>query len=96
MKIVTLRDRHSHRRYIGVPETWDEGYDMIADALQEGLKGGKDSALSSVCERVVFGLFNIEAPNPRTAMAFLMQRICEREGAGLDAEDLRKNQSARR
>ena len=70
---------------------------MIAEQMEKGFSGGSDSTLSSVCERVALGLFEdvFNAPNQRLAMAYLIMRICEREGAGLDHDSkaVRQNQS---
>jgi hypothetical protein len=39
----------------------------------------------SVCARVAFGE-QFMAPDPTTALIYLVQRVCERQGAGLDKE----------
>jgi hypothetical protein len=86
MKTVFVRSRHGDTKPVVVPETYDEAYEMIARAMNNGMGKGGDSALSSACERAVFGMFGdqIMAPNQRTAMAYLIMRIMERDGAGLD------------
>ncbi len=97
MKTMTVSRGRGRAAPVSVPDTWDEGYSMVADQLEKGFSSGSDSTLSSVCERVALGLFGdmFNAPNQRLAMAYLIMRICEREGAGLDHDSkaVRENQS---
>ncbi len=86
MRTLYVRSRHGDTKPVIVPETHDEAHEMIAKAMENGMGKGGDSALSSACERAVFGMFGDRfiAPNQRTAMAYLIMRIMERDGSGLD------------
>lgn len=70
-----------------VPETWEEAYEMIQHTMKNynDRRGGNNERLSVAC-RIAFGMFNKDGliPDPTTALLFLMQKICQRKGAGLD------------
>jgi hypothetical protein len=46
---------------------------------------GSNVSIQSVCARIAYGLLCDQSltPDPTTALAFLMQRICRKKGAGL-------------
>ena len=82
MKVV----RAGHGREFEAPETWKEAEKMIALALSANFdERGQNLARLSVCARVAYGLLcNQElTPDPTTALLFLLQKICQQEGAGL-------------
>jgi hypothetical protein len=69
-----------------IPETWAEAEQMVTKALSYHEGRGRNVNLQSVCARIAYGLTcNQElTPDPTTALAFLIQRICIRKGAGLE------------
>ena len=77
--------RVDKNRSVEVPETWAEGEKMLAYVMSVGSERGGNLAIQSVCGRVALGLFGEiwMAPDPTTALVYLMQRICQRKGAGL-------------
>jgi hypothetical protein len=89
MKKVRIVSGRHHWRVIEVPETWDEGRAMLIDAMSAKYdNSGGDAHRNSVAGRVAFGMFgngpNSLVPNPTVALNFLLQKICEKDGAGLD------------
>lgn len=83
-----------------VPETWAEAERMVTAALRYQEGRGSNLAIQSVCARVAYGMFGEIwlAADPTQALAYLVQRICQRKGAGLiDADRTRsENPGARR
>jgi len=69
-----------------VPETWAEAERMITAALRYHEGRGANLAINSVCARVAYGMFGERwmCADPTQALAYLMQCICQRKGAGLD------------
>jgi len=86
MKIV----RFHNGREAEVPETWDEGFDMLIQTMNayQDRRGGNLERLSCVA-RVAYGLFgkDLMAPDPTIALVYLMQKICKSKGVGV--EDLK-------
>jgi hypothetical protein len=82
MKIV----RVGNGREFEVPETWAEGTKILDYAYGAHSGRGANLAMQSACVRVAYGLLcNQElTPDPTEALVRLMQRICQRKGAGLD------------
>ena len=68
-----------------VPDTWAEAEDMIVKAMAFHEGRGANLAIQGACARVAYGLLCDQSltPDPTTALAFLMQRICRQKGAGL-------------
>jgi len=85
MRFVAL-GHNKNKNVIEIPETWAEGEEMITQALRFHAGRGRNVNLQSVCARIAYGLTcNQElTPDPTTALAFLIQRLCKRKGAGLD------------
>ena len=82
MKIVKV----GNGRETEVPESWEEGEDMVEHALGAFYDvRGQNSARLSVCARIAYGMFgeHFMAADPTQALLYLLQRICERKGAGL-------------
>jgi hypothetical protein len=69
-----------------VPTTYAEGEEMITKAMRYHEGRGGNLAVQATCARVAFGLFCDQSltPDPTTALGFLIQRICQRKGAGLE------------
>ena len=57
MRTIYVRSRHGGTKPVIVPETYSEAYELIAKYMENGMGKGGDSALSSACERAVFGMF---------------------------------------
>lgn len=70
-----------------IPETWAEAEEMITKAMSYHEGRGYNLAIHAVCARIAYGLLCDQSltPDPTTALAFLMKRICARKGAGLNA-----------
>ena len=85
MKVV----RVGNSREAEVPETWDEGFDMLVQTLNayHDRRGG-NLARQSAAAHTAFGLFGARfmAPDPTTALVYLLQELCRRKGAGLEKE----------
>jgi hypothetical protein len=80
--------RVDKNREVEVPETWSEGERMLTHALGAYYDTrGKNLARLSIAARVAFGLFGARflAPDQTTALIRLMQELCKRKGAGLEA-----------
>ena len=73
------------REYL-VPATWEEGEEMITKAMRYHEGRGSNLAIQSACMRIAYGLLCDQelTPDLITALGFLMQRICQRKGSGLD------------
>jgi hypothetical protein len=86
MKTVKIMSGKDHFRDIETPETWEEAHEMLTEAMGAMYSAsGGDAHRNSVAGRVVYGMFgDATTPNPTTALNFLLQKICERKGAGLD------------
>jgi hypothetical protein len=88
VKRVRIMSGKDHFRDIEVPDkgNWEEARLMLVRAMNPALDGsGGDATRNSIAGRVVFGMFGHDfTPNPTTALNFLLQKICERKGAGLD------------
>lgn len=69
-----------------VPETWAEAEALVNKALRTASGRGRNLELMSVCSRIAFGLTCNRSltADPTTALAYLLQRICQRKGAGLE------------
>jgi hypothetical protein len=75
-----------------------EGEGLIAKAMRYHEGRGSNTAIKNVCAMIAFGLLcdHELTPDPTTALAFLMLRICQLKGAGLNATGTdRKNKEAR-
>ena len=77
-----------NKREAEVPETWDEGFDMLVQTMDayQNRRGGNVERLS-VAARVAFGLFGERflAADPTSALVWLLLEVCRRRGAGLDS-----------
>jgi hypothetical protein len=75
-------------RDIEIPETWKEAEALITHSLggYNDRRGG-NVARHSVAARVAFAMFGEKymAADPVSALMFLLQEICRREGAGLQS-----------
>ena len=82
MKIL----KATRTREAEIPETWAEGEEMITKAMRFHEGRGYNLAIQGVCARIAYGLLCDQTltPDPTTALAYLMQRICMRKGAGLE------------
>jgi hypothetical protein len=69
-----------------IPENWAEAERMITHAMRHYEGRGRNVNLQSVCARIAYALTCDRelTPDPTTALAFLIQRICIRKGAGLE------------
>lgn len=69
-----------------IPETWAEAETMINKAIRQASGRGRNSEIMSVCSRIAYGLTcnRQMTPDPTTALAYLIQRICQKKGAGLE------------
>jgi hypothetical protein len=84
VKTIRISSGRQHYRDIQVPENFEEGLAMLIEAMDPALdNSGGDATRNSIAGRVAFGLFGENAPNPTAALNFLLQKICERKGAGL-------------
>ena len=83
MKFVTVG---RNKLICEVPDTWAEAEDMITKAMAFHDHRGSNVSIQSVCARIAYGLLCDQSltPDPTTALAFLLQRICMRKGAGLE------------
>ena len=90
--------RVGNGRIYDVPDTFAEGEKMITAALKGRGDRGSNLVIQAVAARVAYGLFGSEfmAADPTDALLFLLWRICERKGAGLNANRAdQKDQGAR-
>ena len=78
--------RVGNGRIYDVPDTFAEGEKMITDALKSRGDKGQNLVIQAIAARVAYGLFGAEfmAADPTDALLFLLRRICERKGAGLN------------
>lgn len=69
-----------------IPETWAEAETMINAAIRKANGRGRNIEITSACARIAYGLTCNQqlTPDPTAALAFLIQRICRRKGAGLE------------
>ena len=91
--------RVDKNRSVEVPETWAEGEAMIVQALGPYYdERGRNIMRLSIAARVAHGMFGAQflAPDPTTSLLFLLRRLCERKGAGLNETGTdRKDKEAR-
>jgi hypothetical protein len=83
MKFVTLG---RNKQEIEIPETWAESEKMVTEALGPYYdERGRNVLRLSIAARVAYGMLGEKtmAPDPTTALLYLLQRICIRKGAGL-------------
>jgi hypothetical protein len=75
--------RVGNGRVYEVPTTFAEGEEMITHAIRYHDGRGGNLAIQAACAQVAYGLFCHQelTPDPTTALAFLIQRLC-RERAG--------------
>ena len=95
MRLVTIGRK---KVIFEVPDTWVEAEGMIVQALAYHDHRGSNVSIQSVCARIAYGLLCDPdlTPDPTTALAYLMQRICQRKGAGLNENRAdRKDKEAR-
>ena len=93
MKLV----RVDKNREAEVPVTWIEAEAMITNALGAYYDGrGKNLARLSVAARVAHGMFGkaFMAADPTLALLYLLQKVCQRKGAGLDRDEQAKGRHA--
>jgi hypothetical protein len=99
MKTIKIAGRGdgAHPRKIDVPETWDEGYDMLKEVLNSyyDRRGGNLERLSTVT-RVAHGMFGDQIHDPTITLVCVMAMICVKEGAGIDPAPVRQSESPRR
>lgn len=79
--------RFDHGREAEVPTNWAEGERMLTEALSGYYDTrGQNLTRMSIVTRVAYGMFGEKfmAPDPSHALIFLLQRICQRKGAGLE------------
>jgi hypothetical protein len=79
--------RVDKNREVEVPSSWKEGEKMLLAAMNGYHDArGHNLARASVAARVAFGMFgeHFLAADPTSALVWLLRRICERRGAGLD------------
>jgi len=75
-----------NKQEIEIPETWAESEKMIVEALGPYYdERGRNVLRLSIAARVAYGMLGEKtmAPDPTTALLYLLQRICIRKGAGL-------------
>ena len=76
-----------NRIIVEVPESYAEGLTMLTQVMNgyHDRRGG-NLARQSAAARVAYGLFgeHFMAADPTSALVWLLRRICERQGAGLD------------
>jgi hypothetical protein len=86
MRLVKL----GHGREAEVPTSWEEGFDMLVATMNayQDRRGGNLERMSCA-SRVAYGLFGSRflAPDPTIALVYLVQKICESKGVGV--EDLK-------
>lgn len=83
MKTVSIS---KNKNLYEVPETWAEAEEMITKVLRQASGRGRNLELMGICTRIAYGLMcdrNMTA-DPSTALAYVIQRICQRKGAGLE------------
>jgi hypothetical protein len=84
MKIVRIGNGRLHE----VPETWAEAERMIAKGTAYHDDRGSNLAQMSIAARVAYGMYGEKwmAADPTQALMFLMMKICDRKGAGLEKD----------
>lgn len=83
MKCVAIG---KNARIADIPETWAEAEAMVNKALRQASGRGRNGEIQSVCARIAYGLTCNQSltADPTTALAYLIQRICQRKGVGLE------------
>jgi hypothetical protein len=79
--------RVDKNRRVEVPTTWAEGEAMLRAAMNGyHNQRGHNLTPASVAAKVAFGMFgeHFLAADPTNALVWLLRRICERKGAGLN------------
>ena len=79
--------RVGNGREIEIPTSWKEAEGMVTQALGPYYDDrGKNTARLSIATRVAYGMFGekLMAGDPTTALLYLLQKICQKKGAGLD------------
>lgn len=78
--------RVGNGRVYEVPESWAEGEKMIIKAMKYHDGRGNNLAQHGVAARVAYGLFGKQmmAADPTQALMYLIQRVCQHKGYGLD------------
>lgn len=81
MKFVTV----GNGRVYEVPETWAEAEKILKHAMADH-KVGCNLRVQSACARVAYGMFGARwmAADPTEALGYLMMKICQHKGAGLE------------
>jgi hypothetical protein len=81
--------RIGNGRIYDVPTSFNEGAEMIIKEMAMRNDRGRNLALNSVCARVAYGLYGEDfmAADPTEALAYLVQRICLRQGVGLERRE---------
>jgi len=85
--------RVDKNREVEVPGSWKEGEEMLIAAMNSYHdRRGHNLTRASVAGRVAYGLFGAHflAADPTSALVWLLRRICERRGAGLDEPEPRE------
>ncbi len=79
--------RVGNGRIYEVPETWAEGEAMITKAMKNHDGRGSNLVLQAVVAQVAYGMFGDKwmAADPTQALCYLVQRICQLKGAGLES-----------
>jgi hypothetical protein len=88
MKTIQIYTNRRRRVPIEVPESWDEAHEMLIAVMDRHFdKRGGNAERMSVCARVAFGMFGERfiVRDPTITLVYLLQIICKRKGAGLDA-----------
>jgi hypothetical protein len=86
-----------NRILVEVPTDYAEGLKMLTAAMNGYYnKRGGNLARQSAAARVAYGLFGARsmAADPTIALIYLLQEICRRKGAGLDALEKPRKWSA--
>jgi hypothetical protein len=82
-----MRTAQFSNRDADVPDTWKEGEEMLAQAMNayQDRRGGNLERMSCAA-RVAYGLFGerFMAPDPTIALLYVLQEVCRRRGAWLD------------
>lgn len=81
MKTVSV----GNGRIYEVPTTWAEGEEIITKAMRYHEGRGSNLALQAKCAQIAYGLLCDQelTADPTQALCYLLQRICQRKGAGL-------------
>jgi hypothetical protein len=84
MRFVTVG---ANKRVYEVPDTWAEAEEMISKGMAYYDGRGGNVAQQSIAMRVAYGMFGEQmmAADPTQALMYLMHKICQRKGAGLES-----------